>query len=83
MSRPVDGLAHVAATLAVAIATPRPAWASARSWRLARSLVESLRADAADALASGPTVAAEALGVGRATLARWRATGWLASEKAR
>jgi len=78
MSRPVDGPAHAAATLAAALAQPRPAWVSARSWRLVRALVASLRADAAEALAAGPTLAADALGVGRATLARWRVGGWLA-----
>lgn len=79
MSRPADGLAHVAATLSRLIAEDRPAWVSAGSWRLARSLAASLRADAVEALAVGPTQAAEALGVGRATLARWRQKGgWLA-----
>lgn len=77
MSRPAEGLANIGAALAVALAAARPQWTSARSWRLAGSLVESLRADVAEALASGPTAAAEALGVGRATLARWRVTGWL------
>jgi hypothetical protein len=79
MSRPVDGPAHAVATLSAALAQPRPAWVSAASWRLVRALVASLRTDAAAALAAGPTRAAEALGVGRATLARWRdAGGWLA-----
>ena len=79
MSRPADGLAHVAASLARLTAAERPEWVSARSWGAARALLTSLRADAAEALDGGPTDAAEALGVGRATLARWRDEGgWLA-----
>ena len=79
VSRPAEGVANVGAILSMALAQPRPAWVSAGSWRLVRALVASLRADAAAALAAGPTRAAEALGVGRATLARWRdAGGWLA-----
>jgi len=79
VSRPIDGLAHVAATLARATRDERPEWVSARSWALAHELVASLRSDAAEALDNGPTDAACALDVGRGTLARWRAeSGWLA-----
>ena len=79
MSRPQDGLAHVAASLARLVASERPEWVSARSWALAHELVASLRSDAAEALNNGPTAAARALDVGRGTLARWRsADGWLA-----
>ncbi len=78
MSRPQDGLAHVAASLARLVASERPEWVRARSWALAHELVASLRSDATEALDNGPTDAALALDVGRGTLARWRADGWLA-----
>jgi len=83
MSRPADGLAHVAASIARLTAAERPEWASARSWGAARALLASLRADVTEALDDGPTLTAEALGVSRATLARWRGDGgWLAQEDA-
>lgn len=79
MSRPLDTPATVAATLAAVLAGERPAWVSAATWRRLESARDALRADVARALADGPSVAARALGVGRATLTRWRATGgWLA-----
>jgi len=78
VSRPQDGLAHVAASLARLVAGERPEWVSARSWGAARALVVSLRADAAEALEDGPQLAADALGVGRSTVARWTSPGgWL------
>lgn len=81
MSRPADTLAHVAASLARLATAERPEWVSVRSWSAVRALVASLRSDVAEALDTGPTDAAEALGVSRATLARWRADGgWLAPE---
>jgi hypothetical protein len=78
MSRPVEGLPHAASILARALRGERPEWVSARSWGAARALVVSLRADAAEALEDGPQLAADALGVGRSTVARWTSPGgWL------
>lgn len=82
MSRPADGLAHVAASLARLTAAERPEWASARSWGAARALLASLRADVTEALDDGPTLTAEALGVSRSTLDRWTRDGWLAADGA-
>lgn len=78
MSRPAPGLASVGETLHRTLADP-PAWASASTRRAAQALLKSLCADALAIIASGgPKAAAEALGVGRSTLARWReAGGWL------
>lgn len=78
--RPVEGIAHAAATLAGLRDQKRPAWVSERAWGLARDLVEALRADIeahveATWATDGETAAA--LGVGRTTLYRWRLDGWL------
>lgn len=80
MSRPLDGYPHLGATLARLLSEERPEWVSAPTQRAARALLDALRDDATGALADGPSAAAEALGVGRATLARWRESGWLAQK---
>ena len=57
--------------------TAPPAWITAATWRSLRAVVTRLRADALAAVdRDGPTAAAEALGVARSTLDRWRVT-WL------
>lgn len=77
MPRPAPTAASAAATLADALDGPRPAWITAATWRSLRAVVTRLRADALAAVdRDGPTAAAEALGVARSTLDRWRA-GWL------
>ena len=76
MSRPVDGWAHIGATLS-RLAVDPPEWVSPHTRLAAAALIAALRVDVAELL-DGDTqaAAASALGVGRATLARWR-TGWL------
>lgn len=77
MPRPAPTAASAAATLADALDGPRPAWITPATWRSLRAVVTRLRADAiATVDREGPTAAAEALGVARSTLDRWRVT-WL------
>ena len=77
MPRPAPSLPSVAADLARHLAGERPAWITAATWRRLRGAAEALRGDAAAVLArDGVVAAAEALGVARSTLDRWRA-GWL------
>lgn len=79
MSRPVDTLAHAGATLARVLAGDRPAWVRPATWQALQRARDGLRTDALSALGAGPTEAARAIGVARATLARWMAPGgWLA-----
>ncbi len=82
MSRPLDGYPHIGATLARLLASERPEWVSPTTERAAKHLLDALRADAAGALDGGPTDAADAMCVGRATLARWRDRGgWLGPDE--
>lgn len=82
MSRPaVESWAHAIAALWRIAGDEAPEWLTS-----ATSMHTSLRASRADALALvealGPSGAARALGVGRATLARWRERGqWLGPER--
>lgn len=83
MSRPATGLGSVGETLHRVLAQPLPRGVSAGdsgTRHAAEVLLRRLRRDVLRMIADGgPTAAAEALGVGRATLARWRAVGgWLA-----
>ena len=83
MPRPAPTAASAAATLADALDGPRPAWITAATWRSLRAVVTRLRADALAAVdRDGPTAAAEALGVARSTLDRWRVTWLRASQDA-
>lgn len=75
--RPVDGIAAAAALLDRLTREPLPSWVSPRSVKLARQLVESLRADAGSIAHSTETEFARALGVSRTTLYHWRSDGWL------
>jgi len=78
--RPVEGIAHVAATLAGLLNEKRPPWVSESSWALASALVASLRSDVEAFVETTWATAGEtetALGVGRTTLYRWRSDGWL------
>lgn len=77
MPRPAPSLGSVAADLARHAAGERPAWITPATWRRLRALAEALRDDAAALVTrDGPGAAAEALGIARSTLDRWRA-GWL------
>lgn len=77
MTRPVESWATVAAQLH-RVAPDAPDWVSDE--RAASTLLAILRTDALALIeAHGPSEAARRMGVGRATLARWRERGqWLA-----
>lgn len=79
MSRPAPGLGSVGQTLARVLATDLPDGIARGPLRGA---LASLRADVLRMVEEdGPTATADALGVNRATLARWREPGaWLSRE---
>lgn len=80
MSRPAPGLGSVGQTLARVLATDLPEGITRGPLRGA---LASLRADVLRMVEEdGPTATADALGVNRATLARWRNEGgWLSTER--
>ena len=87
MSRPAPGFGSVGEALHRLLAADLPDGISAGSGGTAdaaRVLLRRLRRDVARMIVDdGPTATAEALGVSRATLARWRGDGgWLAQEDA-
>lgn len=77
MSRPAPGLGSVGETLSRVLADDIPDGITRGPLRGA---LATLRADVLRLIdEDGPTATADALGVSRATLARWRAEGgWLA-----
>lgn len=80
MTRPVESWATVAAQLH-RVASDVPDWVSDDA--VASKLLAVLRSDALALIeAHGPSEAARRMGVGRATLARWRERGqWLAERR--
>lgn len=82
MSRPAPGLGSVGEALHRVLAQPLPTGITAGGGSTADAatvLLRRLRRDVRRMVDdSGPTATAEALGVSRATLARWREPGgWL------
>jgi hypothetical protein len=85
VSRPAPGLGSVGETLHRILAADLPDGISAGSGGTAdaaRVLLRRLRRDVTRMISDdGPTLNAEALGVSRSTLDRWRGDGgWLAAE---
>ena len=82
MPRPSDGWPLIGATLSRVLASPLPAWVSARTAARLTSALAALRADALAAVAGASTRdAPAALGMGRTPYMAARAHGgWLSTD---